>query len=205
MTIAENDTLSDVSRETSERLEGFEALIRRWNPRINLVSAASMNALRERHICDSIQVFRCIAPSGLWVDIGTGGGFPGLICAILAVEEAPDLRFVLVESDKRKASFLRVATQELGLNCEILAKRAEAVAPLGADILSARALAPLSRLLGLAGRHLAPGGTALFPKGKTWRDEVAEAQCTQTFRYEAIPSVTDQDAVILKIDGASID
>ncbi|SIT80865.1 16S rRNA (guanine(527)-N(7))-methyltransferase RsmG [Pontibaca methylaminivorans] len=204
MTIAENETLPDVSRETSERLESFERLIRRWNPRINLISASSMDVLRERHIRDSIQVFRCAQPSGLWVDIGTGGGFPGLICAILAVEEAPDLRFVLVESDKRKASFLRVATQELGLNCEILAERAEAVASLGADILSARALAPLLQLLGLAGRHLAPEGTGLFPKGKSWRDEIAEARRTQTFQYEAIPSVTDQDAVILKIDGASI-
>lgn len=204
MTIAENVTLPDVSRETSERLASFEELIRRWNPRINLVSTASMDALRERHIRDSIQVFRCVQPSGLWVDIGTGGGFPGLICAVLAVEEAPDLRVVLVESDKRKASFLRVAAQELGLDCEILAERAEAIAPLGADIVSARALAALSELLNLAGRHLAPDGIALFPKGKRWRDEVSEAQQARPFRFEAIPSVTDRDAVILKIDGASI-
>ncbi len=195
----------NVSRETSERLEQFVALVRKWNPRINLIAKSTVDEIWERHIRDSLQVFD-VAPRGdRWVDIGSGGGFPGVVAAIAAKGAAPDLRFTLIESDQRKCAFLRTASRELGLNIEVLAQRIEAAPPQSADILSARALASLSDLLEHAERHLAADGTALFQKGANWEKEVEEARQAWTFRYDAIKSQTNEAAVILKIEGVSRD
>ncbi len=193
----------NVSRETSQRLEVFENLITKWNPRINLVSRSSLDDLRQRHIADSIQVFR-IAPAGtLWLDLGSGGGFPGLIAAILAIEERPDLKVTLIESDQRKAAFLRTAAREVGVICTVLSERIEHVAPVGADILTARALAPLSDLLGFAEQHLAADGTALFSKGVSWKNELETARQQWSFDVDVIESQTMPGAAILRIKGAS--
>lgn len=194
----------DVSRETIRRIELFELVLRKWNPRINLVSTSSLGDLWSRHILDSIQVYRCGAPVDHWVDMGTGGGFPGLIAALLAAEEAPETRFTLIESDQRKVAFLRTAAREIGISCDILAQRIEEVAPLDADIVSARALTDLSGLLHFTVRHLDGDGFALLPKGATWKKEVAIAQEKWRFRFDPITSVTDPQAVILKIEGASL-
>lgn len=193
----------NVSRETLERLERFAAVLEKWNPRINLISRSSLPHLWDRHIADSVQVFRCTTPQGHWVDLGSGGGFPGVIIAILAADEAPDLRVTLVESDQRKSAFLRTAAREAGAVCDVISRRIEAVEPLQADILSARALADLDTLLGFTERHLKPGGVALFPKGVTWEKECTAARKRWNFAAEAITSKTDPDAVILKIEGVS--
>ena len=193
----------NVSRETSGRLRRFDDLLHKWNPTINLVSRASLKDSWTRHIVDSVQVFRCLDPTGTWVDLGSGGGFPGLVVAILAADEKPGLRVTLVESDRRKAAFLRTVVRETGINCTVLAKRIEQVEPCNADILSARALANLTMLLSYADRHLSTSGTALFPKGATWKKEVEEAQKEWKFGSEAIMSKTDSSAVILKIKGVS--
>lgn len=193
----------DVSRETIERLRIFNAVITKWNPKINLVSRASLPDLWTRHIADSIQVFRCVSPYGHWVDLGSGGGFPGLIVAILAVDEAPDLNVTLVESDQRKSAFLRTAARETGVSCTVVSERIEKLPRFNANILSARALADLSALLGYADQHLSREGTALFPKGATWEKEVADARRKWQFDAEPITSLTDSDAVILKIEGVS--
>lgn len=191
----------DVSRETSERLAAFEAVLRKWNARVNLVSRNSLDAFHQRHIADSIQVFRSVTPRGHWVDLGSGGGLPGLVVAILAAQECPGLRVTLIESDQRKAAFLRTAARQVGVTCTILAARIEAAAPQDADILSARALAELDILLGYADRHLRPGGTALFPKGVTWEKEMAAARRRWNFQAKPITSRTQTGAVILKIEG----
>lgn len=189
----------DVSRETQARLDQFAVLVRKWSPRINLVSRSALSDLPTRHIADSAQLWR-VAPIGkTWVDLGSGGGFPGMVIAILAHELRPDLRVTLIESDKRKAAFLATAIRETGVNAEIIAERSETVSPQGADIVSARALAPLERLLGLVERHLAPGGRALLPKGAKWREELEDARRTWTFEWDAIPSIIDPSAVILSI------
>ena len=193
----------NVSRETSGRLSRFAAMLQKWNPRINLVSRNSIADLWTRHIVDSVQVFRCVTPAGHWVDLGSGGGFPGLIVAILAVDEVPDLRVTLIESDQRKAAFLRAAARETGADCTVVSKRIEAVEPQKADFLSARALTDLDGLLGFAERHLSPEGVALFPKGVTWQKETEAARQRWKFRAEAITSITDPEAVILKIEGVS--
>lgn len=191
-----------VSRETLARLKAYEALVRKWNPAINLVSPRSLDEIWSRHITDSVQLFGLVRPNGgIWADLGSGGGFPGLVVAILARELAPDLTTILVESDGRKSAFLMTVIRELGLKAQVQAKRIEAIDPLGADYLSARALASLTVLFGFAERHLAKGGICVFPKGERWRDEVAEAEKLWAFEAECHPSATDEAAQILILRG----
>lgn len=190
----------DVSRETMSRLEVYADLLIRWNARINLVGPATIAELWTRHILDSAQIFDFARPErGLWADLGTGAGLPGLIVAILAAEEAPDLKITLVESDARKAAFLLTAARECGVKVQILTERIESLPPLGAQFLSARALAPLDQLLGYAMRHLAPGGTAFFSKGASYRDELSQALERWRFTVQTRPSITSADAVVLVI------
>lgn len=189
-----------VSRETTLRLTQFAALVRKWNPKINLVSPKTLDQLESRHIADSQQVFDFAGgTSGHWVDLGSGGGFPGLVVAICAAEAAPNLHVTLVESDQRKSAFLMTAARELGLKVKVLAQRIEAVEPLQADVLSARALAPLTDLLWMTERHLASGGIAIFPKGERHAIEVEEAQKIWRFDMEMAQSCTDDSARLLKL------
>lgn len=194
----------DVSRETMDRLAIFEQTLLKWNPKINLVSKASLEHLWDRHIVDSAQIFRCITGEPKkWVDIGSGGGFPGIIVAILAAEKLPDLKMTLIESDQRKSAFLRSAARECGVSVEVISKRIEQVEPQEADVLSARALADLSLLLEFTDLHLAKSGFALFPKGERWKKEVDKAREQWRFDVEPITSLTEADAVILKIQGVA--
>ncbi|RLK03657.1 16S rRNA (guanine(527)-N(7))-methyltransferase RsmG [Ruegeria conchae] len=193
----------NVSRETFERLAIYVALLERWNPRINLVSRNSLKDIWVRHIQDSVQVFRTSKPVDHWVDLGSGGGFPGMVCAIMAIESAPETRFTLVESDQRKSAFLRNVARECGANCTVLARRIEAIDPLGADILSARALADLTTLLSFCDRHLDENGVALLPKGATWKKELLDARKEWNFDADPIKSLTEPQSVILKIKGVA--
>ena len=193
-----------VSRETFERLQTYAALLEKWNPRINLVAKSTLPGLWARHFRDSLQVFRLLShPAAHWADLGSGGGFPGLVVAIAAAEAGNPARVTLVESDQRKATFLRTVLRETGVQATVIADRIETVPPLGADILSARALADLETLLGFAARHLAPGGICLFPKGKNWNSELQSARKAWHFSYDATPSETESQAVILTIRGLS--
>jgi 16S rRNA (guanine527-N7)-methyltransferase len=190
----------NVSRETIAALQSFEALVQRWNPAINLVSKSSLSQLWPRHILDSAQIFTFCPPKAQsWGDLGSGGGFPGIVVAILAKELMPGLRVTLVESDARKATFLRQAVQALGLPTVVQSQRIESTEPLRADILSARALASLPDLLGFADRHLAPGGTAIFPKGERFPEEIADARKTWAFDVDTRPSLSEAKAAILVI------
>ncbi len=190
----------DVSRETAERLAEYAALLRAWNPKINLVSKQTLADLETRHFADSAQLLALAPPDATtWADLGSGGGFPGLVVAILAAQRRPSLRVTLVESDQRKAVFLRTVAHRAGVPVTVLADRIESVSPLGTDVLSARALAPLTTLLDYADRHLALSGTALFPKGANWRSEVDEALERWRFRCENLPSATSADGAILRI------
>lgn len=192
----------NVSRETLERLEIYETVIRKWNPRINLVSRNSLEQLRTRHILDSVQVFRCLESlTGHWVDIGSGGGFPGIVVAIMAAAEAPGLKVTLIESDQRKSAFLRAAARECGVPVKVISQRIEQAEPQQADVISARALADLSLLLEFSERHLKPCGTALFSKGASWKKEVDNSQQHWRFDAEPITSLTEPDAVVLKLRG----
>ncbi|MEO1640188.1 MAG: 16S rRNA (guanine(527)-N(7))-methyltransferase RsmG [Pseudomonadota bacterium] len=190
----------DVSRETFEGLEHFADLVRKWTQRINLISPATLPDLWNRHICDSAQLYT-YAPDhfGHWVDLGSGGGFPGIVLAIIAAEHQPDAEFTLIESDQRKATFLRTAKRELGLNITVHAKRIADVAPSRADVVTARALSPLPDLLGQVAQHMHPDGSALLPKGRSAKEELAAARASWSFALEEYPSFTDPDARLLKI------
>jgi 16S rRNA (guanine527-N7)-methyltransferase len=189
-----------VSRETILTLQAFEAEVRRWSPVINLVSRGSLNHIWQRHIEDSAQLFQACPPDArTWVDLGSGGGFPGLVVAILARELRPDLRVLLVESDQRKATFLRQTAHKLGLQVDVQTARAESLPPQAADVLSARALASLSELLDLALLHLRPGGIALFPKGARHREEVEVTKKSWILDLDYAPSLSDPDAALLII------
>ena len=190
----------NVSRETTDRLETYRQLLLRWNPKINLVSKSTLADAWKRHMVDSAQIFE-LAPENarLWADFGSGGGFPGAVVAIMALEKSPDMAITLVESDQRKAAFLRTVIRETGAKAAVLARRVEQVDPLSANVVSARALAPLTALLGFAETHMATGGTAIFPKGATADKEIAVALESWRFDCEKIPSETDESGLILRI------
>lgn len=193
----------NVSRETADRLTTYAGLLEKWNPKINLVSRASLADLWTRHILDSAQLLALAPQSGHWVDLGSGGGFPGLVVGCLAAEKAPGLQFTLIESDTRKAAFLRTVVRETGLSANIIAERAETVEPQNADIVSARALTWLTGLLQFAERHLKDDGLALFPKGQSWEKEVLDAREAWSFDYDRIRSETETGSFILRVRGAS--
>jgi len=197
---ASDDHFADVSRETRERLEIYAGLLSKWNPKINLVSASTIPGMWTRHFLDSAQILALANEStALWADLGTGGGFPGLIVAIMAKESRPGMQVICVESDQRKAAFLRTVIAETGISARVVARRIEELEPLGADVVSARALAPLPVLLGYAAPHLVKGGEAIFLKGAGYQKEVNEALERWSFELDTYPSKTDPDAIILKI------
>ena len=189
----------NVSRETLSKLDGFGKLVQKWTVKINLISKLSAEDLWERHILDSAQIFELAPSKGRWVDLGSGGGFPGIVVAILSQGANSDHEVILVESDQRKAVFLRTAIRELALNVTVLSERIEEIPPLKADILSARALAELTDLCDFAALHLAPDGLALFPKGEKWQKEIESAQDVWSCSFNAIKSRSNPDAAILKI------
>ncbi|TCZ64103.1 16S rRNA (guanine(527)-N(7))-methyltransferase RsmG [Roseicella aquatilis] len=185
-----------VSRETGERLADFVALLRRWNTRINLTAERDEAALWQRHVLDSLQLAPLVPPgNGPLVDLGSGAGFPGLILALATGRETH-----LVESDRRKSAFLIEAARVLGLPCvKVHPARIEAATLPQAAMVSARALAPLSDLLVHAHRILAPGGIALFPKGRTAEEELTQAAGAWIMHIERFPSRTDPSATILRL------
>lgn len=193
-----------VSRETLERLEHFSAAVEKWTKTINLIAPGTVDALWDRHIVDSAQIFR-FSPTGArhWVDIGSGGGFPGLVVSVLAKQHAPSMTTTLIESDQRKAVFLRSVIRDLDLHCAVIADRIEQAPAVKADIASARALASLSAIIPLLYRHLDQGGAALLHKGKRFREEIADARKSWSFDLEDHPSLTDPDARLLAIHGIS--
>ena len=194
----------DVSRETEEKLRAYEALVRKWSPTINLVAAASLNTIWQRHIVDSAQLVHLAPPNTRhWADLGSGAGFPGLVVAVLLQAGSHATMVTLLESDQRKATFLRTCVRELSLDVTILAERIEEASPLDADIVSARALAPLPRLIPLVHRHLAPDGMALLPIGQSAQTEIDEARKTWHFQIETSLSHTQPAATILRLERIS--
>ncbi|AUH33242.1 16S rRNA (guanine(527)-N(7))-methyltransferase RsmG [Paracoccus tegillarcae] len=192
-----------VSRETSERLAAYQALVKKWNPRINLIARSTLDQIYDRHIRDSAQLVDMVGlNSGAWADIGSGGGFPGLVAAILRANQP--ISFSLIESDQRKATFLRACARELALpNVQVHAARIEALKPAAADIVSARALAPLPDLMSYVHRHMKPDGAAWLLKGESWQSEVQDAKVDWRFDFDAHPSQTHDGAAILRITNLS--
>jgi 16S rRNA (guanine527-N7)-methyltransferase len=196
---APDAVLAGVSRETRERLNTYADLLRKWQRSINLVGPRTIDDLWNRHFTDSAQLLPLIPPSArVLVDFGSGAGFPGLVLAILGVSQVH-----LIESDQRKATFLREVARATGTPVTIHAKRIEQVAPFPADVVSARALAPLGDLLGFAAPFLHPDSLCLFPKGQMAEDELTAASRTWNINVDRIQSVTDPSATILRLSQVS--
>lgn len=183
-----------------EDLRTFHSLLLKWTGSINLISKNSISDAWRRHIEDSVQIYQYSETvEGHWVDLGSGGGLPAIVCAILARADNAKTLFTLVESDTRKATFLRTAARTLDLPVTVHAERVESLDPLGAEILSARAFAPLPKLLGLAHPHLSTNARLILPKGRQVEAEIIAAQKEWRFKMEKHPSITDTASAILVI------
>ena len=190
----------NVSRETLADLEAFAKDLLAWDKKINLIAKGTRSEVWSRHILDSAQVFPLLTEDDKKiVDIGSGGGFPGCVLAILAKRRFPEQKYVFIESDQRKAAFLRMIAIRMNLNVEVIAARIEQAEPQQADVMTARALAPLSELLSFAQRHLAENGRAVFLKGENARKEVEEARESWDFSCEQVQSLTNDAARLLTV------
>lgn len=191
--------ITGASATDIERLSAYLAVLRRWQQRINLVGDSTLADPWRRHVLDSAQLAPLLPPGRPRViDLGSGAGFPGLVLAILT-----PARVLLVESDARKCAFLFEAARVTGVSVDIANARIESLPPAAYDVVSARALAPLRKLLDYAGKLLAPNGSCLFLEGRTWRDELTRGAEIWKMRATPISSRSDPTGVVLKIDDLS--
>ncbi len=194
-----------VSRETAVKFESYAAVLKQWQKAVQLVAPSTLEVIWPRHFADSAQLWALTPPgTRTWADLGSGAGFPGLVIAIMARDPAspcPDLRVTLVESDSRKAAFLREAARQAGCPVDILGTRIETSSTrdkVGAvNVVSARALAPLIDLFRLAHPFWQPQTLGLFLKGRDAEKEVDAARAVWDFELELKSSLTDPDARIV--------
>lgn len=185
-----------VSRETADNLRLYAELLKKWQPKINLVGPATIPDLWRRHFLDSAQLFPLL-PSGPTLDLGSGAGFPGLVLAVMRGSGGDPIH--LVESDGRKGAFLREAARLTKAPAIIHTSRIEALKPFEIGAITARALASVSVLLGLAEPFLRPGVQCLFLKGEKLEDELTEAGKDWKMTVNRIPSVSDPNGFILSL------
>lgn len=182
-------------------LETYETLLRRWQETINLVAAPTLEQVWTRHFADSAQVHEAFPAISTWADLGSGAGFPGLVLALL-LKGRPGAMVHLIESDSRKAAFLRAVSRETEAPAMVRAGRIETEAPLLAGCVEgvcARALAPLPKLIGWSRELLSKNAVGVFLKGKDWRAELTAAAAAGSFRFEAIPSRTNPDSRLIVV------
>lgn len=190
----------DVSRETLDRLQVFVDLVLKWQPAQNLIAPSTIPDIWTRHVVDSLQTHWTYPEADTWVDIGSGGGFPGIVTAVLLADR-PDAHVHLIESNQRKAAFLRTALRETGSKGTVHPGRIESVAkewvhgPV--DAVSARALASLDQLFGLAQPFTGTGAKAVFHKGQDFQREVDEAADSWNFDLVEKKSVVDPTSRML--------
>jgi 16S rRNA (guanine527-N7)-methyltransferase len=186
-----------VSRETLERLTLYLELLRRWQPAINLVGPGTLADPWRRHFLDCGQLAAHIpAKAASLVDLGSGAGFPGLVLAILGVRGVD-----LIESDRRKAQFLREVATATGASVRVHAERIERLSAWPVDVITARALAPLPRLLALAERFLTSDSVCLLLKGRSGAHELTEAQVSWHMEAEVFPSLSEATGMVLQLRG----
>ena len=191
-----------VPRETVEKLEIYAGLLQKWQRAVNLVAPSTLEDVWHRHFADSAQLLAQAPNAKIWVDLGSGGGFPGLVIAILLANH--ENQFVhLIESNSRKCAFLSEVARHTGAAAEIHEGRVENFARGGqigpADVVTSRALAPLKLLLQLAGGFWAERTLGLFPKGRDARQEIDEALRHHQFEYGCAPSRTSGEGMIVEV------
>jgi 16S rRNA (guanine527-N7)-methyltransferase len=194
---------ADVPRGTLDRFRLYHGLLLKWQRVINLVGPRTLDDAWRRHFLDSAQLWPLVAGRRTLADLGSGAGFPGLVLALMAAGHDTPLAVHLIESDQRKAAFLIEVAQVTGVTVTVQAARAESLASTGlaADVVTARALAPVADLLALAHPLLAVGGVCLFLKGEAVEDELTRARESWTMTVARIPSRSDRSGTILRIEG----
>ena len=195
--------LTTVSRETEERLNMFVPLLLLWQQKFNLVASSTLNVLWTRHIADSLQLLALAPEARVWVDFGSGAGFPGIPIAC-ALADKPGVMVHLVESVGKKANFLREAVRALALPAQVHQERAEKFAETCAEtihVVTARAVAPLKTLCDQAFPLIAKGAVGLFPKGQDVASELTEAAKYWRLETSLVPSVTNPASAIIVVRG----
>jgi len=195
--------LTPVSRETLDRLDRFVAVLLDWQQRMNLIASSTEPKLWTRHIADSLQLLALAPQARIWVDLGTGAGFPGVVLAC-ALADVAGAQVHLVERSTKKAAFLREAVHATGVPAEVHAVRLEDFVEnlaVPVDVVTARALAPLAALLAGTYPLLKTGTLGLFPKGQDVDAELTEAAKCWSIQSSLAPSLTDPRAKIVCVTG----
>ncbi len=200
---AEFQRETGVSRETLDRFEQWRARLAEVNAHTNLVGRSTLEQFWHRHALDSWQVYQLAADAPRWADLGSGAGFPGLAIAFgLMGRGVPEPMVHLVESVGKKARFLSAVAEAAAAPVRVHPVRVEALAEIPeVDVVTARAMAPLPRLLGYVQPFVEKGAVALLPKGRNAKEELTLARKSWTFEAKVIPSHTDPEASILEIRG----
>ncbi len=194
---------ANVSRETLDRLKAYAGMLQTWNNAHNLVGAATLPDIWRRHILDSAQLVELIPDNAKsLMDMGSGAGLPGLVLAVL-LNGSREIGVILVESNTRKCAFLRHAVHELDLGVEVRCSRVEGMRAFPLDVVTARALAPLDRLLVYAAPFCRPTTRCLFPKGQHVEAELTEATKCWNMKLVQVPSRTDPASRVLCIEDIS--
>ncbi len=192
--------LYNVSRETVDELEKYEALVLEWNSKFNLISKSSIPYIWERHILDSLQLCQFIKETDdVMCDFGSGAGFPAIVLSIISKQMFPDLKIYLIESISKKAIFLNTVKQELNLNIEVINDRIENIKIPNIDIISSRAMASLDKLVEYSKPFCSKNTRLVFPKGGKYKEELEVAQKKWLFDLDIIQSKTDESGKILYI------
>lgn len=190
----------NVSRETFDRLKAYEASLHEWQQKFNLVSNASLENAWERHFLDSVQLYNLIPENAkTLVDFGSGAGFPGMVLAIMAFEKTPYLKVSLIESITKKTVYLNEVKNITGINVEIINNRVENIKTNPVDVITSRAMCSLTELMTYTQKFAGPKTVCIFPKGKKYLEEVAEAHKQWQFSYQVVPSEQSEEGVILVI------
>lgn len=195
------DGIVSVSRETEIRLERFVAALRKWQAAENLIAPSTLSSVWRRHVADSAQLVKYFPNERVWVDLGSGAGFPGLVTAILLADQ-PGAQVHLIESNGRKCAFLRQVIRDTEAPAEVHQGRIERLLgnwPLPVDMISARGLAPLKRLFLLAEPLFQAGASGAFHKGQDFVREIEETAKSWECDLVSYPSLTDPKGVILTI------
>lgn len=191
--------LADVSRETWRKLSIYVEMLEKWNRAINLVSKTTLEDVWRRHVLDSLQIASLVKFPCQWIDLGSGGGLPGLIVAAKASEISSATHVTLVESDQRKCAFMSAAADAMDLTVSIQCRRIEESPDQTYDVVSARALASLTELLELALPYRHKKTICIFPKGAKARVEMQAAQAIWDVQYDEIDSQTDPTGKIFRL------
>ena len=190
----------NVSRETTNSFCEYEALLYKWNMKINLVSPNALDNVWVRHFLDCGQIINYVDALGKkWVDVGAGAGFPGLVVALLLRDRKIDCDMILVEKNTKKVFFLNEVIRKLNLNVKVVNKNVESIESLNADILTARAFSELKKLVELALFHRKESGVCLFLKGENYRFELDKTLNYWFFDYDVFDSLSNSSGKIIRV------